>query len=110
MDGEVIFDLNFEEEKTPPKTFCLSKDAPDIANVIKDNYSLYNRWYIFTPKNTYPNFNKRAGQASLHAWSRALFTFTGKRVSVHALRSSYVSYMVHQAMLKGNLLSAGGKK
>ena len=40
---------------------------------------------------------------------KELFAFTGKRVSVNSLRSSYVSYMVHQAMVKGKLLSVKEK-
>ena len=53
--------------------------------------------------------NKKASQASLDARLNALFAFTGKRVSVNSLRSSYVSYMVHQAMVKGKLLSVKEK-
>ena len=53
--------------------------------------------------------NKKASQASLDARLNALFAFTGKRVSVNSLRSSYVCYMVHQAMVKGKLLSVKEK-
>jgi len=76
---------------------------------IQISYNLYPREYVFTPKNIYPNLNKKASQASLDARLNALFAFTGKRVSVNSLRSSYVSYMVHQAMLKGRLLSVKDK-
>lgn len=108
-DGEVLLDLNLEKKRHDPITFSLTKEAPELANIIKDSYSLYPREYVFTPKNTYPNFNKKASQASLDARLRALFFLTGKNVSVNSLRSSYVSYMVHQAMLKGKLLSVKEK-
>ena len=108
-DGEILLDLNLEKKRHKPIAFSISKDAPELANIIKDSYNLYPREYVFTPKNTYPNFNKKASQASLDARLKALFAFTGKSVSINSLRSSYVSYMVHQAMVKGKLLSVKEK-
>ena len=108
-DGEILLDLNLEKKRHEAIYFSLTKDAPELANIIRDSYSLYPREYVFTPKNTYPNLNKKASQASLDARLKALFAFTGKNVSVNSLRSSYVSYMVHQAMLKGKLLSVKEK-
>ena len=108
-DGEILLDLNLEKKRHENITFSITKDAPALANIIRDSYTLYPREYVFTPKNTYPNLNKKASQASLDARLKALFIFTGKSVSVNSLRSSYVSYMVHQAMLKGKLLSVKEK-
>jgi hypothetical protein len=108
-DGEILLDLNLEKKRHQPIAFSITKDAPELANIIKDSYNLYPREYVFTPKNIYPNLNKKASQASLDARLNALFAFTGKRVSVNSLRSSYVSYMVHQAMVKGKLLSVKEK-
>ena len=108
-DGEILLDLNLEKKCHQPIAFSITKDAPELAKIIKDSYNLYPREYVFTPKNIYPNLNKKASQASLDARLNALFAFTGKRVSVNSLRSSYVSYMVHQAMVKGKLLSVKEK-
>jgi hypothetical protein len=108
-DGEILLDLNLEKKRHQPIAFRITKDAPELANIMKDSYNLYPREYVFTPENIYPNLNKKASQASLDARLNALFAFTGKRVSVNSLRSSYVSYMVHQAMVKGKLLSVKEK-
>jgi hypothetical protein len=108
-DGEILLDLNLEKKRHDPILFSITKDAPALEKIIKDSYSLYPREYVFTAKNKYPNVNKKASQASLDARLRALFKFTGKSVSVNSLRSSYVSYMVHQAMVKGRLLSVKDK-
>ena len=64
---------------------------------------------VFTPRKTFPNLDKKASEASLDGRLRDLFSHTDKNVSVNSLRSSYVSYMVHQGMLKGKLLSVKEK-
>ncbi len=69
--------------------------------MIKDSYDLYPREYVFTPKNTYPRLDKKVGQAPLNSRLSALFVDTDKNVSVNSQRSSYVSYMVHQGMIRG---------
>ena len=109
-DGEVLLNLNLEKKRHDPITFNLTKDAPELARLIIDSYRLYPREYVFTAKNTYPNLSKKASEASLDARLRSLFYFTGKNVSVNSLRSSYVSYMVHQGLVRGKLLSVKEKE
>ena len=53
--------------------------------------------------------DKKASQSSLDSRLSVLFWHTGKNVSVNSLRSSYVSYMVHQGMVKGKLLTVKEK-
>ncbi len=79
----------------------MSRDAPQLATLIQDSYKLYPSDFVFTPQKTYPRLDKKASQASLDTRLSVLFWHTGKNVLVNSLRSSYVSYMVHQGMVKG---------
>jgi hypothetical protein len=101
------FLFNFDPiySRHDPILFNLTKDSPKLTKIIKDSYDLYPREYVFTPKDTYPRLNKKVSQASLDSRLLALFIDTGKNVSVNSLRSSYVSYMVHQGMIRGKLLA-----
>jgi hypothetical protein len=108
-DGRVFLDLNLEKKRHDPIQFNLTKDAPKLATLIEDSYKLYPREFVFTPKNTYPKLNKKASQKSLDTRLSELFSHTGKNVSVNSLRSSYVSHMVHQGMIRGKLLSVKEK-
>jgi hypothetical protein len=108
-DGNVLLDLNLEKKRHEPIQFNLSRDAPQLAALIQDSYKLYPREFVFTPKNTYPKLDKKASQSSLDTRLSVLFWHTGKNVSVNSLRSSYVSYMVHQGMVKGKLLTVKEK-
>ena len=107
--GRVFLDLNLEKKRHDPIQFNLTKDAPKLATLIEDSYKLYPREFVFTPKNTYPKLDKKASQKSLDTRLSELFSHTGKNVSVNSLRSSYVSYMVHQGMIRGKLLSVKEK-
>ena len=109
-DGEVLLDLNLNKKRHDPIVFSLTKDAPELAKLITDSYTLYPREYVFTAKNKYPDLTKKASENSLDGRLRSLFYFTGKNVSVNSLRSSYVSYMVHQGLLRGKLLSVKEKE
>jgi hypothetical protein len=64
-DGEVLLHLNWEKKRHDPLLFNLTKDATKLTKIIKDNYDLYPREYVFTPKNTYPRLDKTASPASL---------------------------------------------
>ena len=108
-DDRILLDLNLEKKRHDPIQFNLTKDAPKLATLIENSYKLYPRKFVFTPKNTYPKLDKKASQKSLDTRLSGLFSHTGKNVSVNSLRSSYVSYMVHQGMLKGKLLSVKEK-
>jgi hypothetical protein len=108
-DGRVFLDLNLEKKRHDPIQFDLTKDAPKLARIIENSYKLYPREFVFTPRKTFPNLSKKASEASLDTRLKDLFSHTDKNVSVNSLRSSYVSYMVHQGMLKGKLLSVKEK-
>ena len=101
--------MNLEKKRHDPIQFNLTKDAPKLATLIENSYKLYHREFVFTPKNTYPKLDKKASQKSLDTRLSKLFSHTGKNVSVNSLRSSYVSHMVHQGMIKGKLLSVKEK-
>ena len=58
-DGEILLDLNLEKKRHQPIAFSITKDAPELAKIIKDSYNLYPREYVFTPKNIYPKLNKK---------------------------------------------------
>ena len=109
-DGEVLLDLNLDKKRHDPIVFNLTKDAPELAKIITDSYTLYPREYVFTAKNKYPDLTKKASENSLDGRLRSLFHFTGKSVSVNSLRSSYVSYMVQQGYMRGKLLSVKDKE
>ena len=76
----VVLDLNLEKKRHDPIEFNVSKESPKLAKIIEESYKLYPREFVFTQKNTYPRFNKKASQASLDTRLSVLFWHTGKNV------------------------------
>ena len=74
-DGEVLLDLNLDKKRHDPIVFNLTKDAPELAKIITDSYTLYPREYVFTPKNKYPDLSKKASQNSLDGRLRSFILF-----------------------------------
>lgn len=107
---EVIMDLNEEKKRHDAIIFNLTNDAPELANILRESYTLYPRLYLFTPFKKYPDVSKQASQSTLETRLSGIFAFTGKSVSVNSLRSSYVSYMNAEAIRKGKQLTVNDKE
>ena len=90
-DGEVLLDLNEEKKRHDGITFNLTEESPELANILKESYSLYPREAVFTTYHKYPDVSIQAKPQTLSDRITAIFSFTGKNVSVNSLRSSYVS-------------------
>ena len=106
---EVLMDLNEEKKKHPSILFNLTKDAPDLATILNESYELYPRDYVFTHYKKYPDVSHQSSVASIDDRLSSIFHYTGKRVGVNALRSSYVSFMNSEAIKNGKQLSVKQK-
>ena len=71
----------------------LSQDFKELADIVKDSYIKFKRTYVFTDCN---NKNKPISIHGLYKRMIELYSFTGKRVGVNILRSSYLSYQAEQ--------------
>ena len=103
-------DLNEIKKKHPSILFNLTNDAPELAKILKESYELYPRDYVFTHYKKYPDVSQQASTASLSDRLNTIFSYTGKRVGINALRSSYVSYMNSEAIKNGKQLSVKDKE
>ena len=52
---EVLMDLNEIKKKHPSILFNSTKDAPELAKILKESYELYPRDFLFTHYNKYPD-------------------------------------------------------
>ena len=86
--------LNNEKKKHKELHINLTKDFKELADIIKDSYIKFKRINIFTD---YNNKNKPISIHGLYKRMINLFSFTGRRVGVNILRSTYLTY---QAELK----------
>ena len=109
-DGEVFLDINEEKKRHDEITFNLTEESPQLAKILKESYELYPREFLFTPYKKYPDMSKQASQGTLSDRITALFSSTGKNVSVNTFRSSYVSYVNSEAIKKGKQLTVKEKE
>ena len=107
---DVILDLNEIKKKHPAIMFHLAKDAPDLAKIIRESYDLYPREFLFTHYKKYPDVSRQASPATLSERLSLIFSYTGKRVGINALRSSYVSYQNSEAIRNGKQLTVKQKE
>ena len=107
---EVLMDLNEIKEKHPSILFNLTNDTPKLVKILRESYELYPRDYVFTHYRKYPDVSQQASTASLSDRLNNIFSYTGKRVGINALRSSYVSYMNSEAIKNGKQLSVKDKE
>ena len=80
----------------------LSQDFDELANIIHDSYIKFKRTYVFTD---YNNKNKQKSIHCLYKRMINLFSFTGKRVGVNILRSSYLTYQLQLKQAQGKILT-----
>jgi len=106
---DVILDLNEIKKKHPAIMFHLAKDAPELAKILKESYELYPREFLFTHYKKYPDVSRQASPATLSGRLSMIFNYTGKKVGINALRSSYVSYMNSEAIRNGKQLTVNQK-
>jgi hypothetical protein len=102
---DVIMDLNEVKKKHPAIMFHLAKDAPELAKILRESYDLYPREFLFTHYKKYPDVSRQASPATFSDRSSMIFNYTGKRVGINALRSSYVSYENSEAIRNGKQLT-----
>ena len=107
---EVLMDLNEVKKKHSAIMFRLTNDAPVLAAILRESYELYPREYVFTHYKKYPDVSRQASTASLSDRLNSIFSYTGKKVGVNALRSSYVSYMNSEAIKNGKQLTVNQKE
>ena len=89
--------------------FHLAKDAPELAKILKESYELYPREFLFTHYKKYPDVSNQASPATLSGRLSMIFNYTGKKVGINALRSSYVSFMNSEAIRNGKQLTVNQK-
>ena len=111
-DDEVYLDLNEKKKRHEAIQFNLSKDSPHLARLLVQSFELYPRLNVFTTKNNYPVFDKKASEASLDTRLSNIFKqyFPDKNISVNSLRSSYVSYRHQEAMKNDKFLTVNEKE
>ena len=107
---EVLMDLNEIKKKHTAILFNLTTDAPELAKILRESYELYPRTYLFTHYKKYPDVSHQASTASVRDRLNNIFSYTGKRVGINALRSSYVSYKNSEAIKNGKQLSVKDKE
>ena len=109
-NNTVLMDLNEEKKKHDAILFNLSEDAPILAHILQQSWLIYPRQFVFTPYRKYPDMTKQASEKSVSDRITKIFLYTGKAVSVNALRSSYVTYMNTEAIKKGKPLTVKDKE
>ena len=67
-------------------------------------------YHVFTHYKKYPDVSSQASTASLSDRLNNIFSYTGKRVGINALRSSYVSYRTSESIKNGKQLSLKDKE
>ena len=106
----VQMDLNEIKKKHDAILFNLTDDAPELARILRESYELYPRDYVFTHYKKFPDVSKQASTATLSDRLNTIFQYTGKKVGVNALRSSYVSYRNSEEIRKGKQLTVNQKE
>ena len=93
---EVKMYLNKTKKKHDGIRIDISGESKELANLLKESYSLYPREFVFT------HYNKRDIQIKITGMNKRLikiFKFTGKNAGTNSLRSSYASYLNQQKQL-----------
>ena len=106
----VQMDLNEIKKRHDAILFNLTEDSPELARILRESYELYPREYVFTHYKKYPDVSHQASPATLSSRLDAIFRYTGKRVGINALRSSYVSSVNHDMIRMGKQLSVNMKE
>ena len=106
---DVIMDLNEVKKKHNAIMFYIKKDAPELAQILRESYELYPREFLFTHYKKYPDVSHQASPATLSTRLSMIFNYTGKKVGINALRSSYVSYKNSEAIRNGKQLTVNQK-
>jgi len=107
---DVILDLNEIKKKHPSVMFHLAKDAPELATILRESFDLYPREFLFTHYKKYPDVSHQASPATMSDRLSAIFSYTGKKVGINALRSSYVSFQNSEAIRNGKQLTVKQKE
>ena len=103
IDNDIIYLLLNNEKKRHGKLHInLTKDFKDLAGIIMDSYFKFKRTYVFTD---YNNKNKQISIHGLYKRIINLYSFTGKRVGVNILRSSYLTYQSQLRQAQGKILT-----
>lgn len=95
-DDDVILLLNKSKKKHKELHLNLSEDFKELAEIIKESYKTFKRTNVFTD---YNDSKKSISIQGLYKRMINLFSFTGKRVGVSILRSSYLTYQAENKRL-----------
>jgi hypothetical protein len=111
-DGNVSLELNNIKKKhdyiTVPLTYRIEHNPSELslgilenqkklAKILRESYDLYNRKFVFTNLNKYPELNE--GIKSVSKRLTMIFEFYGKKIAINSLRKSYVSNLFQSRQL-----------
>jgi hypothetical protein len=68
----------------------IEEDLKELNDIIINSYNLYPRKYLFTD---YNNINKKMSIQGLSRRLTNMFSFTGKKIGVNSIRSSFLTYL-----------------
>jgi len=104
-DGDVMLLLNTEKKRHIPEDRNLTKDAPLLAEILKQSYKLYPRPYLFATVNK--GKYKKKVVSTLSATLVKIFSKEYPYINVgsSSIRSSYYSYANNQMIKQGFPLS-----
>ena len=106
----VQMDLNEIKKRHDAILFNLTDDAPELARILRESYELYPREYVFTHYKKYPDVSQQASPATVSSRLEAIFKYTGKRIGINALRSSYISSVNYDIIRAGGQLTVNMKE
>jgi hypothetical protein len=104
-DGDVMLLLNTEKKRHIPEDRNLTKDATELAEILKQSYKLYPRPYLFATLNK--GKYKKKVVSTLSATLVKIFSKEYPYINVgsSSIRSSYYSYANNQMIKQGFPLS-----
>ena len=96
ISNDVYLLLNKDKKRHGELHLNLSEDFKELADIIEDSYNKFKRTHVFT------DYNDSSKPISIHGLYKRminLYSFTGQRVGVNILRSSYLTYQAEQKRL-----------
>ena len=95
-DDDAFLLLNKSKKKHYELYINLSEDFKELADILKESYKTFKRINVFTD---YNDSQTPISIQGLYKRMINLFSFTGKRVGVNIIRSSYLTFQAEQKRL-----------
>jgi hypothetical protein len=90
--------LTYRIEHNPSElSLGILENQKKLAKILRESYDLYNRKFVFTNLNKYPELNE--GIKSVSKRLTMIFEFYGKKIAINSLRKSYVSNLFQSRQL-----------